>query len=975
MKVHYNKINSLLVEQKLKKKYLFEQLQITRQTFWNWEHEKTPPAEKHIRRIAKVLNINVSIISDLKPLSDLAIQLTSDTEENEYEKTIKINLDKMFSNVKMKNFQINAMMNQVDSQIYIKDSKNSYIRANKAFINLINLNSSDTLITDISGLYDKNIFNVNDAELNYQRDLQVIKTKEQLIIKDFTPNTEKEKYSRIIKTPILNSDEECIGIVSTFIDMTEQREDEFTKNIFFDSLMEHNQCGIVLKQMLANNKEEYVYFSKKAEEIFTYSLNDFENNPYFINTIIHEEDREKILARIRDSKTDCDPNNKDIPKFKIITKKNEIKWIKINLTWIKDLVTNKMFSLEIISDITEEVSEKDKSNFRSELINTKLTHNGIWCFSEDNMKYLFISDSHANLLGYSQAQIEAMGSSYINRIIFPQDVDKFTKARIELKVHQENSPCQFRIIHGVTGDIRWIEESIIPLKKNGVNYLLGVATDITEDKENEEKQNRLKQLLTRNKDLAIWIREEDNPTHEFCNPSYEQIVTYPIDSFKNHLYSAYEIIVKEDRDRITKTMSHLKELHTDDSFEYKINTSDGKVKSLFTNITWSQDKYSKKWYYLGVTEDITNSQIQLSCFDNLPLGIAIYDNKTGKHLYANNKFCQIYEYSKNDYFTKTFDELMPVFHPNDNHFRYKILTHKTEELTTYSYRIILKNGNIRHLDTKRSIIKQHGRECTILSVEDISDEIKHKEEIALWNNCIDNMSIGVAIFDTDTSEYLYVNRKICSIYGNSKENILSSNREEMHPKVYMGDPEVIQKLKANDFIAGKPFISEYSIIINGETKHLITTRSKIKYLDKNCIILTVEDTTGEHVYEQISSKQIVTKIKEMMGELMDDIPDTIFYISEINEHNPHHIYINDAFQNMLGYPNKLVLENFNWIFTIVHPDDIDELKNKFINLSSKTTIKYRIKHANGKYINCISHNYSKMIDNNKYIYGILKFTT
>jgi len=117
--------------------------------------------------------------------------------------------------------------------------------------------------------------------------------------------------------------------------------------------------------------------------------------------------------------------------------------------------------------------------------------------------------------------------------------------------------------------------------------------------------------------------------------------------------------------------------------------------------------------------------------------------------------------------------------------------------------------------------------------------------------------------------------------------------------------------------------------------------------------------------------EYLDEIKNIIPELIDDMNDIVFYIADINEKNPHHVYLSNGFEQMLGYPKERSLNNFNFFYEIVHPDDTKKVKNEIVGSRYKKAIIFRIRKANDEYIKCISHNYSKTINGKEYAFGIM----
>ena len=71
MLVNFEKIHLYRKQRKITNKGFCELCEIGRTTLWDWEHGKSTPSEDKIRKIAKVLGVSSTDISDLAPEYDL----------------------------------------------------------------------------------------------------------------------------------------------------------------------------------------------------------------------------------------------------------------------------------------------------------------------------------------------------------------------------------------------------------------------------------------------------------------------------------------------------------------------------------------------------------------------------------------------------------------------------------------------------------------------------------------------------------------------------------------------------------------------------------------------------------------------------------------------------------------------------------------------------------------------------------------
>jgi len=160
--------------------------------------------------------------------------------------------------------------------------------------------------------------------------------------------------------------------------------------------------------------------------------------------------------------------------------------------------------------------------------------------------------------------------------------------------------------HPVSGEERWFESRAYRDKiKDNLYESYGVISDITDRKTNEQVIKYLELALDVNKNNAVWL-ESASFEHIYSNPTYKEIYGHSLQEFEDSQKLWSDTIHPDCRGSILKRWANDTKNHTDDIYKFKIIVNK-QTKHLITKTTWLEDKDTGRWFYLGITEDITKS--------------------------------------------------------------------------------------------------------------------------------------------------------------------------------------------------------------------------------------------------------------------------------------------------------------------------------------------------------------------------------
>ncbi|MEA3207359.1 MAG: hypothetical protein QOE70_416 [Chthoniobacter sp.] len=135
----------------------------------------------------------------------------------------------------------------------------------------------------------------------------------------------------------------------------------------------------------------------------------------------------------------------------------------------------------------------------------------IYLFDLETRRNAYTNHSAAEILGYSSAQILAMGDHFLPTIIHPEDLPLLTQTHAQLAAVPDGRvfEYEYRVRHA-GGGWRWIcvRETVFNRRPNGAAWqIMGTALDITErkkvDRALSESEERF-QLAFRATDDALW---------------------------------------------------------------------------------------------------------------------------------------------------------------------------------------------------------------------------------------------------------------------------------------------------------------------------------------------------------------------------------------------------------------------------------------------------------------------------------------
>lgn len=340
-------------------------------------------------------------------------------------------------------------------------------------------------------------------------------------------------------------------------------------------------------------------------------------------------------------------------------------------------------------------------------------------------------------------------------------------------------------------------------KPEGKAYVVGCTRDITRRKLAEENARKSFSMLlgaTRLVNLGAWEYDVENGLY---NVSAEWLKIYGFEEseFDGSFQQIMGQIHPEDRQRIQRI--------TDDAFANKkgapvdfriIRKNDGSVRYLSLDSELQIDGEGNLKRIYGVVNDVTDkvqselhrreSEESYQLFSDVTQeGIAIHQE--GVALDVNNKFCQIFGYSREEIIGKK-NIINKLFHPDELELiAYRI---KNATGTRQRFRGIKADGSLLWLEVEGKHMLYKGKDARVVFIQNITEKVRALSSLADSEErnrvIVDNMPLACFAFDHEGTILLW-NSEAQRIYGYTKEEALGSNGLDL-----VGTPEIIDNIKA-----------------------------------------------------------------------------------------------------------------------------------------------------------------------------------
>jgi PAS domain S-box-containing protein len=547
-------------------------------------------------------------------------------------------------------------------------------------------------------------------------------------------------------------------------------------------------------------------------------------------------------------------------------------------------------------DITErkksEEEIKEKGKFIESIINA--SPDIIYIYDIEERKNVFVNEGIQTNLGYTDADVQAMGDQLIPTLMHPEDFDFYlhnTYPQYEALRDKEIIAYEYRM-KDKTGNWHWLDskESVFLRKPYGTaKQVFGIATDITERKKAEEEVAKVyKEMHTALNRITNSIVSVDREwRYTFLNDA--AMATHPMGREETMGKIIWEVHPQLSETVFGQKFKEVMQTQIATEFENYYPPF-----NIWVNMKIYPSANGLTLYYEDITES-KKAETDIKKFNERFEMIARTTNdalwewnlETGE-LWSNPKHQHLYGLTAADPVPKE-DEWGKKIHPDN---REKIIASQQEALASdknvwiSEYLFKTKNdGYIDIYDRCYIVRNEEGKPIRLTgTMMDITERKKAETEIkekaiqlqTLSNNLPDSMMYQVVREEDGSMRFAYVSETVKQFTGKTSEEVLQS-QALLHRIIHEEDVPKVTAAEAISFRDMTVFnIEVRSIGLAGE-QNWVHVRSVPRRLADGRVLW---DGIMTDVTEHKKAADAVLKEKELSESIINSLPGLFYLVDE-----------------------------------------------------------------------------------------------
>ncbi|WP_452232431.1 PAS domain S-box protein [Lacinutrix sp. MEBiC02595] len=627
----------------------------------------------------------------------------------------------------------------------------------------------------------------------YKAYYKAMETQKTVYFDDYYEPLDKWFENRIYPSPE--------GLTIYYTDITEKKKTDANNQMLL-SLIETNDDFIGL----ASLEGEPLYLNDNGRQLI--GLASDEKMPASISDFFPEDYRDRItnehMSSIFETNRWCGETY-----FKHFKTGNLIP-IEMSGFLIKDKVTGTSTALGIVAkDITKRKEAEEKLIYSEQLFRrlTSKAPTGIYQTDREG-SCDYVNERWLEYAGISYE--DAMGYGWATAI-HPDDEVRIRKEWEAYVVSGASElETDFRFLHK-DDKVIWVSVKTIGTydAQNNLYGYIGMAIDVTESKEAEEKLINSEQLFRRlSSNAPVGIFETDK--NGVCNYVNEEWIKYSGLTFNESIGLGWSnAIHPEDRDRVVREWEQAVSSKTELVSDFRLLNKKGGIKWISAKTTSLYDSNTELYGYIGTLVDVTerkeaeeqiiqSEKYLYNIINSIGDPIFVKDGES-RFVLANEAFYNLFNFSKAEIIGKTLEESLPMdemkgFLSIDKEVLSTGIENISEEILT------LDGGDIRIVSTKKTrYIDVAGDKYLIGVFRDITELRKTDEEIRKAHQRLtthlNNSPLAIVEFNTD---FFITNWSV------QAENIFGWKASEVIGK-QLADLNLVyeEDLPSTDFIASE----------------------------------------------------------------------------------------------------------------------------------------------------------------------------
>lgn len=267
------------------------------------------------------------------------------------------------------------------------------------------------------------------------------------------------------------------------------------------------------------------YLSPQFQTLFGFDPNDWIGKSF--TGLVHPEDRDWVMSeQMRSIESE---QTVSYIEFRHLHQEGHYLWVSVNATPIIDEDGLIIGAQGILADINNRKKAEQEILESRRLVQqiADSSPNVLYLYDLQEQRNVYANREVLSALGYSVSEIQAMGSSWLQMVIHPDDLPRTLEHFERLKLADDNTILchEYRFRHA---DGRWrffySRDSVFSRDSRGqVKLMIGTAQDVTELKLAEaqlQQKNLELEALVKLREEALTLREDMSNmiVHDLRNP-------------------------------------------------------------------------------------------------------------------------------------------------------------------------------------------------------------------------------------------------------------------------------------------------------------------------------------------------------------------------------------------------------------------------------------------------------------------------
>jgi len=275
--------------------------------------------------------------------------------------------------------------------------------------------------------------------------------------------------------------------------------------------------------------------------------------------------------------------------------------------------------------------------------------------------------------------------------------------------------------------------------------------------------------------------------------------------------------------------------------------------------------------------------------DNSLTGVCLIQD--GKYEFVNKRFVDISGHSRDELRGMSFSQIV---HPDDLELAKKIIARRMsgEDLTgQYQFRVVLKDGDVKWIETFGAPLEHKGRPALLVNVIDITERRLAEEALELTQFAVDHSPDAVYWIAPD-GRCVYANEEACRILGYTRAELLSMMVSDIDPNLPAEGWSAVWENMKTQRTARMETLNRTK---DGKVIPMEITGNYLEYKGREYLYMVAHDISNRKEAELKNQN-----LEERYRALFEESKDCVFITSPQGAF----LNINPAGVEMFGYSSK-----------------------------------------------------------------------